>query len=51
MKDMKSDWLSHITWRKVKMKIKVSNLDRLDKGVVAYNIWQHFTHKIDLTKT
>ena len=47
---MKSDWLGHITWRKVKVKIKVSNLERLDKRVEACNIWQHFTHKIDLTK-
>ena len=50
MKGMKSDWLGHITWRKVKVKIKVSNLERLDKRVEACNIWQHFTHKIDLTK-
>ena len=50
MKGMKSDWLGHITWRKVEVKIKVSNLERLDKGVEACNIWQHFTHKIDLTK-
>ena len=32
------------------MKIKVSNLERLDKGVETCNIWKHFTHKIDLTK-
>jgi len=50
MKGMESDWLGHITWRTVKVKIKVSNLERLDKGVVACNIWQHFSHKIDLTK-
>ena len=48
---MKSDWLGHITWRKVEVKIKVSNLERLDKGVEAYNIWQQFTHKINLIKT
>ena len=34
----------------MKVKIKVSNLERLDKVVVACNIWQHFTHKIDFTK-
>ena len=50
MKGMKSDWLGHITWRKVEVKIKVSNLERLEKGVEGCNIWQHFTHKIDLTK-
>jgi len=38
MKGMESDWLGHITWRKVKVKIKVSNLEKLDKGVVACNI-------------
>ena len=42
--------MGHITWRKVEVKIKVSNLERLDKGVETCNIWQHFTHKIDLTK-
>jgi len=50
MKVMESDWLDHITWRKVEVKIKVSNLERLNKGVEACNIWQLFTHKIDLTK-
>jgi len=50
MKGMESDWLGHITWRTVEVKIKVSNLERLYKGVEACNIWQHFTHKIDLTK-
>jgi len=44
MKGKESDWLGHTTWRKVKVKIKVSNLERLDKGVEACNIWQHFTH-------
>jgi len=34
----------------VEVKIKVSNLERVDKGVEAGNIWQHFTRKIDLTK-
>ena len=48
---MESDWLDHITWRKVEVKIKVSNLERLDKGVEACNIRQQFTHKIDLIKT
>jgi len=47
---MRSDWLGHITSRKVEVKMKVSNLERLDKGVEACNIWQQFTHKIDLTK-
>jgi len=47
MKCIESDWLGHITWRKVEVKIKVSNLERLDKGVEACNI---LTHKIDLTK-
>ena len=28
MKCMESDWLGHITWRKVEVKIKVSNLER-----------------------
>ena len=28
----------------------MSNLERLNKGIEACNIWQHFTHKIDLTK-
>jgi len=50
MKGMESDWLGHITWRKVEVKIKVSNLENVDKGVEACNIWQHFTHKIDLAK-
>jgi len=50
MKGMESDWLGHITWRKVEVKIKISNLARLDKGVETCNIFQHFTHKIDLTK-
>jgi len=50
MKGMESDCLGHITWRKVEVKIKVFNLEILDKGVEACNIWQHFTHKIDLTK-
>jgi len=50
MKGMESDWLGHITRRKVEVKIKMSNLARLDKGVEACNIWQHFTHKIYLTK-
>jgi len=38
MKGMESDWLSHITWRKMKVNIKVSNLERLDKGIEASNI-------------
>ena len=38
MKGLKCDWLGHITWRKVEMKIKVSNQERLDKGVEACNI-------------
>jgi len=41
MKVMESDWLGHITWKKVEVKIKVSNLKRLDKGVKACNILQH----------
>jgi len=48
MKGMKTDWLGHITWRKVKVKIKVSNLEILDKGVEACNIWSILIIKLIL---
>jgi len=45
MKCMESDWLVHITWRKVKVKkIKMSNLERQDKGVEACKNLAAFTH-------
>jgi len=44
MKCMKSDLLGHITWRKVKVKIKMSNLERLDKGVEACKNLAAFTY-------
>ena len=33
MKSVESDWFSHITWKRWKMRPKVSILERLDKRV------------------
>jgi len=49
MKIVESDWFVHITWKRWKIRPKMSILNRLDKRVLGLAIWQHNTHIFDIS--